>query len=1048
VQPDTSATIPGLRTSEVPGRAPVVAADAVQFSSSNYGVVEASTTVTFTVDRIGNTSSPATVDYFTSDLTTNERRDYITAIGRLRFAPGEASKSFVVLISDDSYVEGLETFNVTLRNPSGVSLGTPAIATATITGNANDPATNVIDNARSYVGQHYQDFLNRQPDASGWDFWTNVITSCGTNQSCIEIKRINVSAAYFLSIEFQETGYLVERTYKTAYGSANGSSTLGGTHQLPVPIVRFKEFLPDTQQMGQGVVVGQAGWEQVLESNKQAFALEFVQRSRFTTAFSNTLTPAQFVDLLFANAGVTPSTTDRNTAIGQFGADTNTTDATARARALRNVAENATLNQQEFNRAFVLMQYFGYLRRNPDDPQDTDYTGYDFWLTKLNQFNGNFINAEMVKAFITSGEYRQRFGGSVGSPGPPPALTPEQRLAALEAVRARFESLKNGADPDAVNQELLNFIRNRPEFAEAGISDDSCVWATYTDGVELIVVNNLDPDPPNGPALAPRPAVAPSVSANLKPDNFPDSTDVRLVFAHGTAFKNPVPEVQTWLGEQNYFQSPGRFGATVGNLKNVAGEGVFFFNGHGGKSKFMGYCLGTSTGVTPDLDQNFDTDLKKDAQGRVRLTYMLGRYDPIDSVKEEKYKVVYAITSEFIRRYWGNLSPNSFVFINACSSASAEASDFATAIKEKKASVYAGWTKAVYGNVAFNTSRFVFDRLLGANKVYLEKEFTGFNQRPFDYQSVERDLKLHGPGLGTDPETGAELQFFPLKDDFQMLAPSIWFMDLDEFNKTLRISGDFGDDPGQNSRAVLVGGQPCPVSSWDKEEIECDLPDSGPGASGEVIVTVRGQKSNTAHLTEWEGDFTHTVTGQGTLKQTVTYHIRLRADIRKVRTEIHEAPTFFGGDRAVFATADSIASYACSGTFIYTLDGSPRPVCTENWSGSGLLPRLPFLQTGPGFQALGSINDHRLLLQLSVKAGGERIVNLGCTPPGGSSNLNQSLFSPNVENGTNDPFNVDLDANFNIKANTLTGTDSQGNVHTVKWNLINAKNPPKADSPR
>ena len=58
----------------------------------------------------------------------------------------------------------------------------------------------------------------------------------------------------------------------------------------------------------------------------------------------------------------------------------------------------------------MLAQYFGYLRRNPNDPQDTDYTGYDFWLTKLNQFNGNYINAEMVKAFLSSIEYRQRFG--------------------------------------------------------------------------------------------------------------------------------------------------------------------------------------------------------------------------------------------------------------------------------------------------------------------------------------------------------------------------------------------------------------------------------------------------------------------------------------------------------------------------------------------------------------------------------------------------------------------------------------------------------------
>ncbi len=82
----------------------------------------------------------------------------------------------------------------------------------------------------------------------------------------------------------------------------------------------------------------------------------------------------------------------------------------ARARALRDVAENSLLNQQEFNRAFVLMQFIGYLRRNPNDAPDSDYTGYDFWLTKLNAFNGNFVNAEMVKAFITSTEYRNRFG--------------------------------------------------------------------------------------------------------------------------------------------------------------------------------------------------------------------------------------------------------------------------------------------------------------------------------------------------------------------------------------------------------------------------------------------------------------------------------------------------------------------------------------------------------------------------------------------------------------------------------------------------------------
>ena len=172
----------------------------------------------------------------------------------------------------------------------------------------------------------------------------------------------------------------------------------------------LNEFLPDSQKIGRDVIVNQSGWEQVLENNKQSFTSEFVQRSRFTSAFLTSMTPAQFVDRLFTNAGVTPSVTDRQAVIGEFGSATSTSDVAARARTLRRVAENSTMNIKEFNRAFVLMQYFGYLRRNPNDAPDSDYSGYQFWLAKLNVFDGNFVNAEMVKAFITSTEYRQRFG--------------------------------------------------------------------------------------------------------------------------------------------------------------------------------------------------------------------------------------------------------------------------------------------------------------------------------------------------------------------------------------------------------------------------------------------------------------------------------------------------------------------------------------------------------------------------------------------------------------------------------------------------------------
>jgi hypothetical protein len=261
---------------------------------------------------------------------------------------------------------------------------------------------NKIGDSQFFVRQHYSDFLNRVPDSSGLAFWNNQIVECGLDQPCIDIRQINVSAAFFLSIEFQETGYLVYRFYKSAYGNISGT---------PVP-VRFSEFLPDTQQIGQGVQVGIGNWQAQLEANKQAFALAFVTRPRFTSAYPSTSTPAEFVDALFVKAGVTPTTNERNAAIAEFGAALNTTDNAARGRALRLVAENSQLKNLEFNKAFVLMQYFGYLRRNPNDPPETglNFDGYNFWLNKLNTFSGNFVNADMVKSFLVAGEYRQRFG--------------------------------------------------------------------------------------------------------------------------------------------------------------------------------------------------------------------------------------------------------------------------------------------------------------------------------------------------------------------------------------------------------------------------------------------------------------------------------------------------------------------------------------------------------------------------------------------------------------------------------------------------------------
>ena len=392
------------------------AASSVSLSSASYSVNEGTAAGGLGADGTGfrvvtvtrsNTAGTAAVDYATADGTASRQKDYEQALGTLVFAPGETSKTFTVFVEDDAFAEGAETVTLTLSNPVGTTLG--ATPTATLTINSNDstsgpsPVRAGSFDPAFFVRQQYLDFLNREPDTSGFQFWQDNFTQCGGDAQCLEVRRINVSAAFFLSIEFQNTGYLVYRTYKAAYGDAT-SPNVPGT----VPVVRLNEFLPDTQRIGQGVVVGAVNWEQQLEANKQAYAQEFVLRPRFLAAFPLSMTAAQFVDKLVQNAGITLTTAEHDALVAQLNS---TADVTAgRAAVLRAVAENPQLQQNEFRRAFVLMQYFGYLRRNPDDPQDTDFRGWKFWLDKLNQFNGDFAAAEMVKAFISADEYINRFG--------------------------------------------------------------------------------------------------------------------------------------------------------------------------------------------------------------------------------------------------------------------------------------------------------------------------------------------------------------------------------------------------------------------------------------------------------------------------------------------------------------------------------------------------------------------------------------------------------------------------------------------------------------
>jgi hypothetical protein len=401
-------------TGTLAGGQTVVEGGVFEFAQAAYTVAERGGSVRVTVVRNGDTSLPVAVDYTTDDGSSPavfvpcsatagaalDRCDYERASGTLHFAAGEREQRFTVLINDDSYVEGAETTTLRLSNPTGgAALASTPTATLEITDDVPESTGNPLDDDEAFIAQHYRDFLNREPDPEGLKFWTDGIKACGADAQCREVRRINTSAAFFLSIEFQQTGYLVHRMHKAAAGNL-----AAGT---PVPI-RLDDFLRDTQRVGLGVVVGSAGWEQRLAENKAAFALAFVQRPEFLGRYPAATDAAAFVDALDEGTGGVLTSQEKSGLVAEL--LPNPADAARRASVLRKVAEHPAFAQSEFNRAFVLMEYIGYLRRDPEAAPDTNFGGYLFWLMKLDSFGGDFVRAEMVKAFISSDEYRQRFG--------------------------------------------------------------------------------------------------------------------------------------------------------------------------------------------------------------------------------------------------------------------------------------------------------------------------------------------------------------------------------------------------------------------------------------------------------------------------------------------------------------------------------------------------------------------------------------------------------------------------------------------------------------
>jgi len=286
------------------------------------------------------------------------------------------------------------------------------------------PGTNIpitIDDADFFAAQHYIDFLRRFPDAPGWAHWTGEITECsdaskrrpGESEAlCVDRKRTNTSAAFFLSPEAQNSASFIVRVYWGTLGKKESAQCPGVPQNLPAscrPL--YSEYIADMAEVNKGIVVNDALDPNVINTNKRAFVEKFITRSDFQAAYGN-LNATQFVDKLAQTTGVALSSADRTALINEASNAANRgsvvfkmvdgTQATTGGTLIFQTTYGEQFYKKEFDPAFVFIEYLGYLRRNPD--QD----GFNHWLGKL-KFFGNWVDAEMVRSFIVSPEYRNRF---------------------------------------------------------------------------------------------------------------------------------------------------------------------------------------------------------------------------------------------------------------------------------------------------------------------------------------------------------------------------------------------------------------------------------------------------------------------------------------------------------------------------------------------------------------------------------------------------------------------------------------------------------------
>jgi hypothetical protein len=456
-------------------------------------------------------------------------------------------------------------------------------------------------------------------------------------------------------------------------------------------------------------------------------------------------------------------------------------------------------------------------------------------------------------------------------------------MEVMEKVREQYQKL-NWQKPMEAKVQLLTYLYTLPEFEEAGLSmNGSNVWARFVDEQLLIVAAYRKPaeNLANG-----RLSFEQEVNQSSTMGQLPGSDKVTLMNAMGNVFfsnRNNMDGLSALFHNKGYTLD--KVKGSIENLKKVKEEGVFYFNTHGGMGKLKNgkevYRLWTTDSATVSNNKKYAADLKKG-----NLCYMMAHHN-YGPDRQPAAELHYAISGQFVEEYM-SFASYALLYLDACSSFINTDFQFSFLKKTGHTGTYFGWTHDVGDETAYKTAKYVFDRLLGVNVERPESP----KQRAFDLKSVFADMMAKDIGVYHDVEEGytALLSYKESPGSNVLLLPTIAYMHVDELNDRLYIYGSFGDESSPGTRKVTINNQEVEIDIWTETVIYCKIKTSGPGSAGDVVVHVGEHKSNPRRLTEWRGKINYTYQSAGSLKETITFNVHLRADVHHYRKDAGEQP--------------------------------------------------------------------------------------------------------------------------------------------------------------